>query len=176
MADRKEEAEHYTIVDLIRNDLNSVAKQVKVERFRYIERVETNYGALLQASSKITGKLPKDYEKRIGNILFSLLPAGSVSGAPKEKTVQIILETEGYDRGFYTGVFGYFDGVTLDSGVMIRFIESAPDGLIFKSGGGITHLSTPKEEYNEMIDKVYIPLPGFIPAREQQDQKHSERF
>jgi para-aminobenzoate synthetase component I len=156
--DPKEIAEHYTIVDLIRNDLNMVAKNVNVENFRYIEKLKTSQGELLQVSSKIGGQLDDRYNERIGDILFTLLPAGSVSGAPKKKTVEIILKTEGYDRGFYTGIFGYFDGSKLDSGVMIRFIEKTADGLIYKSGGGITSFSQLDSEYREMIDKVYVPF------------------
>jgi para-aminobenzoate synthetase component I len=158
LSDPKEIAEHYTIVDLIRNDLSCVSKKVRVKEFRYIERLETNSGALLQASSKVSGELPANYHEEIGNIIFKLLPAGSISGAPKERTIKIIQETENYDRGFYSGIFGYFDGATLDSGVMIRFIESAASGMIYKSGGGITAFSNPWNEYREMIDKVYVPF------------------
>jgi para-aminobenzoate synthetase component 1 len=154
----KELAEHYTIVDLIRNDLNLVAKNVRVETFRYIEEIETNFKKLLQVSSQISGKLPHDYKSHLGDILFKMLPAGSVTGAPKKKTVEIICKTETYERGYYTGVMGYFDGSDLDSGVMIRFIERIPEGLIFKSGGGITSQSMSNEEYKEMIDKVYVPF------------------
>lgn len=156
--DPKELAEHHTIVDLIRNDLSMVAKQVKVERFRYVEEIETNMKPLLQTSSEITGVLHADYESRIGEILFRLLPAGSVTGAPKQKTVEIIHESELYERNFYTGVMGYFDGTDLDSGVMIRYIEQTPDGMIFKSGGGITSFSCAESEYREMTDKVYVPF------------------
>jgi len=158
LSDPKEIAEHYTIVDLIRNDLGSVARQIKVEEFRYLEKLDTNFGALLQVSSRISGILPEDYADHIGDIIFRLLPAGSISGAPKEKTVRIIEEAETYERGFYTGVFGYFDGDVLDSGVMIRFIEQTAEGFIFKSGGGITSFSKPMQEYREMIDKVYVPF------------------
>lgn len=154
----KEQQEHTTIVDLIRNDLSIVAKRVRVKRFRYIERIRTHEKELLQVSSEITGQLPANYRSAIGTILTPLLPAGSVTGAPKKKTVEIINEIEGYDRGYYTGVMGYFDGETLDSGVMIRFIENIHGTLYYKSGGGITYLSNPKEEYKEMIDKVYVPI------------------
>jgi len=156
--DQKELAEHYTIVDLIRNDLSLVAKQVRVMKFRYIEKIQTNCSSLLQISSEITGVLPPAYESRIGEIIYSLLPAGSVSGAPKQKTVEIIGEAERYNRGYYTGIMGLFDGKNLDSGVMIRFIEQTSGGLVFKSGGGITSFSDPKMEYQEMIDKVYVPF------------------
>jgi para-aminobenzoate synthetase component I len=86
------------------------------------------------------------------------LPAGSICGAPKKKTIDLIQSAENHERGYYTGVFGCFDGENLHSGVMIRFIEKTSDGLVYKSGGGITHLSHPKEEYNEMIKKIYVPI------------------
>ena len=156
--DKKEFAEHCTIVDLIRNDLSMVAKDVHVEKFRYIDKIKTHEKELLHVSSKICGKLKPDYNKSIGDIVFGLLPAGSVSGAPKRKTVEIIKNAEGYERGYYTGVFGYFDGTKLDSGVMIRFIENINGQLYYKSGGGITVYSRPESEYRELLDKVYVPL------------------
>lgn len=156
--DPKELAEHTTIVDLIRNDLSSVAKQVHVEQFRYVDKIRTNQKELLQVSSRITGQIPPDYHKNIGTILLKLLPAGSVTGAPKKKTVEIIKAVETYRRGYYAGVFGYFDGSYLDSGVMIRFIEQTDEGLVYKSGGGITVFSNCEAEYQELIDKVYVPI------------------
>jgi para-aminobenzoate synthetase component 1 len=158
MNDVKETAEHFTIVDLIRNDLNSVSERVRVERFRYIETIVTNEKILLQVSSEICGYLGKDYLSHIGDIIFALLPAGSVSGAPKKKTIEIIGATEGRERGYYTGVFGIFDGHNLDSGVMIRYIEKNSEGYIYYSGGGITSFSDPVSEYKEMIDKIYVPI------------------
>jgi para-aminobenzoate synthetase component 1 len=156
--DPKELAEHTTIVDLIRNDLSMVAKQVRVEQFRYIDRVRTNEKHLLQVSSRITGRLPDDWHRRVGEIMFTLLPAGSVTGAPKKKTVEIIRSVEIYERGYYTGVMGMFDGNMLDSAVMIRFIEKIAGGLVYKSGGGITVFSDVESEYQELIDKVYVPI------------------
>jgi para-aminobenzoate synthetase component I len=156
--DPKELAEHNTIVDLIRNDLSMVAKKVSVRRYRYIERLKTHESELLQASSEIVGQLPDDYARNIGTILSTLLPAGSISGAPKEKTLAVIKAAERYPRGFYTGVFGVFDGRNMDSGVMIRFIEKQGAQLFYKSGGGITAQSDLKKEYQELIDKVYVPF------------------
>lgn len=156
--DPKEMAEHHTIVDLIRNDLSIVAKGVNVRRFRYLDEIKTNQKHLLQVSSEIIGQLPEDWRKKIGNILQQLLPAGSISGAPKKKTIEIIRQAEIAGRGYYTGVFGVFDGSTLDSGVMIRFIEQKAGEMIFRSGGGITVNSKPEQEYCEMIDKVYVPF------------------
>lgn len=158
LEDHKETAEHYTIVDLIRNDLSRVSKNVRVERFRYIDVIETNEKRLLQVSSEICGKLGDDYKSHIGDILYELLPAGSISGAPKKKTVDIISTVEGSERGYYTGVFGIFDGHNLDSGVMIRFIENKNGNYYYRSGGGITAFSDPLSEYKEMIDKIYVPL------------------
>lgn len=155
---RKELLEHNTIVDLLRNDLSIVSDRVAVKRFRYLSRLQTNRGDLLQVSSEITGRFRGNYLGKLGDILLRLLPAGSVSGAPKERTLQIIREVEGAPRGFYTGVFGYFDGKDLESAVMIRYIEQRTDGLYFRSGGGITALSDPEEEYREMTDKVYVPF------------------
>jgi len=156
LADKKEKAEHSTIVDLIRNDLNLVATKVKVERFRYVEKIRTRQKDLLQVSSEITGSLPTNYAEQIGDILMKLLPAGSISGAPKKKTVEIIQAAEGQERGYYTGVFGYFDGKNLDSGVMIRYIEKNANGLYYRSGGGITTFSDCEKEYQELLDKIYV--------------------
>ena len=158
LSDEKEMAEHNTIVDLIRNDLSIFSDDVSVTRYRYVERIETNGKALLQVSSEITGVLPDNYRGRIGEIITGMLPAGSVTGAPKKETIRIILESEKYERRWYTGVFGVFDGRSLDSAVMIRYIEKDSGQLIFKSGGGITSLSDMRKEYEELISKVYVPL------------------
>jgi para-aminobenzoate synthetase component 1 len=154
----KEKAEHNTIVDLLRNDLSMVAYDVRVTKFRYVDEIVTHQGRLLQVSSEIQGRLASNYFSLLGDILFAMLPAGSVTGAPKKKTVDIILETEIYQRGYYTGVFGVFDGHRLDSAVMIRFIEKTSDGYVYKSGGGITSRSDPHDEYQELIEKIYVPV------------------
>lgn len=156
--DKKETWEHNTIVDLIRNDLSIVATEIEVSKFRYIEKIKTHKNELLQVSSEIKGKLPVNWKENLGQILMDLLPAGSISGAPKEKTVEIIRQAEGQDRNYFTGVFGVFDGQNLDSAVNIRFIEQTAEGLQFRSGGGITAMSKENEEYNEMIEKVYVPI------------------
>lgn len=159
LSSAKEKAEHHTIVDLIRNDLSLVADDVHVEKFRYVEELETSRGTLLQVSSKICGRLPENYPEKIGTIVHKMLPAGSISGAPKKKTVEIIKAAEQYERGFYTGIFGYFDGRNLDSCVLIRYIELAGHRqMIYKSGGGITYLSDARSEYEELVKKVYLPI------------------
>jgi para-aminobenzoate synthetase component 1 len=162
--DLKEKYEHTTIVDLIRNDLSKICNKVWVERFRYLEKIQKDDGQeLLQVSSEVCGQLPEDWKDNIGDIFEKLLPAGSISGAPKSKTVSIIQEVEQltYEngkRGFYTGIFGVFDGERLNSAVMIRFIEKRNGQFFFKSGGGITTRSDARKEYQEMIDKIYLPL------------------
>ena len=182
MEDRKEAAEHATIVDLIRNVLSRVAENVRVDKYRYIDVLHTNKGDILQTSSEISGSLPEDYRQHLGKILDAQLPAGSITGAPKDKTMQIIHEAEGYDRGFYTGIMGIYDQGELNSAVMIRFIEEenspvdfeadgeknfkANEGkepkesreLYFKAGGGITSKSDCRREYEEVIQKIYLPF------------------
>ena len=157
LANEKEMAEHIMVVDLLRNDLGIVAYNIKVEKFRYIDSLDTGDKTLLQVSSKITGRLPDDWRNHFGQILRALLPAGSISGTPKKSTVSIIKAVEQHQRGFFTGIFGYFDGKNFDSAVMIRFIEKQNGRLIYKSGGGITLDSCAEDEYQEMIDKIYIP-------------------
>jgi len=157
LANEKEMAEHVMIVDLMRNDLGIIGSEVKVEEFRYVEKIKAGQKELLQVSSKITAKLPLAWKDNLGTLLKQILPAGSISGTPKKSTVNIINRVEDYDRGFYTGVFGLFDGETLRSGVMIRFIEKNSDRLFYKSGGGITIDSDAKSEYEELIDKIYLP-------------------
>ena len=158
LQNKKELWEHNTIVDLIRNDLSMVSDNVRVTRFRYITKIRTHKNELLQVSSEVSGKLPPDWKNNFGNLLLKMLPAGSVSGAPKRKTLEIIREAEGGKRGYYTGVFGIFDGENVDSAVMIRFIEQTDGRLHYRSGGGITAMSDEQEEYHELIDKIYVPF------------------
>lgn len=156
MGDEKELREHRTIVDLIRNDLSRVARRVRVARFRYAEIVErAGRPPIIQTSSEIRGTMRP---APLGDALFEMLPAGSVSGAPKLRTVAALREAEGGPRGFYSGVFGFFDGENLDSAVAIRFIEKSGGGLFFRSGGGITGLSSPEGEYREAVDKIYLNI------------------
>lgn len=159
MDDTKEAAEHATIVDLIRNDLSRVAKHVTVTRYRYIDLLHTNQGDILQTSSEVCGKLPHDYPTHLGQIIDAQLPAGSITGAPKPKTIDIIHQAEGYDRSYYTGIMGIYNQGELNSAVIIRYIESdAHHNLTFKAGGGITAMSQCHKEYNEVIQKVYLPI------------------
>ena len=158
LTDIKESREHNTIVDLLRNDLSLVATDIKVTKFKYIDKIKTQKGEILQMSSEITGKLPSNWKENFGDILLKLVPAGSVTGAPKPKTVEIIKTVENYKRNFYTGIFGVFDGKNVDSGVLIRFIEKEGSDFYYKSGGGITYLSEMDKEYQELLQKIYLPV------------------
>ncbi len=158
MTNEKEAAEHATIVDLIRNDLSMVSNNVSVERYRYIDKIISKQRNLLQVSSKIIGKLDTNYKDRIGEIIATLLPAGSITGAPKKKTVEIIKQAENYERGYYCGICGHYDGHNLDSGVMIRFIENINGEYYYKTGGGITIYSNVGSEYEELKNKIYVPI------------------
>lgn len=155
ISNKKEAAEHATIVDLMRNDLSKIAREVALIRYRYYEVLQVQGKNIGQISSEIRGKLPEDFYNTLGDLLYSLLPAGSISGAPKVKTVELIQTIENQPRGYYTGVAFYFDGVSLDSCVLIRYLDN--DGN-FRSGGGITAQSELHSEYQEMIDKVYVPF------------------
>jgi para-aminobenzoate synthetase component 1 len=157
LADIKEQEEHATVVDLLRNDLSIVSRKVTVDQYRYISKITTPTKSLLQCSSAISGILEDEFAGKPGSIMHALLPAGSVTGAPKKKTVELITEIELEPRGYYTGVFGVFDGKNLDSAVMIRLIEERGDEYYYRSGGGITYRSVAEQEYQEMLDKVYIP-------------------
>jgi len=158
LSDKKETYEHNTIVDLMRNDLSIISTNVKINRFRYIDKIKTQKGSILQVSSEIEGELKKNWRTNFADLLLKILPAGSISGAPKEKTVEIIQQAEKKKRGYYTGVFGVFDGENVDSAVLIRYIEKKDDKLVYRSGGGITSKSDMEFEYNELLQKIYIPV------------------
>ncbi|NPA54970.1 MAG: aminodeoxychorismate synthase component I [Epsilonproteobacteria bacterium] len=158
MHNQKEFAEHTMVVDLLRNDLAMVANHIKVTKFRYIDKIYAGDKELLQVSSEIVGKMPHDWIDYWQDLIWKLLPAGSVTGTPKISTVDIIENVENYERGFYTGIFGIVDEENryLDSAVLIRFIQQENGRLYYKSGGGITLDSNVYDEYNELNQKVYI--------------------
>ena len=158
LSNEKEMAEHTMVVDLLRNDLGIIAREIKVNKFRFIDKIKAGQKELLQVSSEIEATLNKNWGKNWLELILKMLPAGSITGTPKKKTVEIIKRVENYNRGYYTGVFGITDEKTfLDSAVIIRYIEKNKNEFIYKSGGGITIDSDAKKEYEELINKVYIP-------------------
>ncbi len=156
--DKKETYEHNTIVDLMRNDLAMISTNVEINRFRFVDEIKTQKGSILQVSSEIKGELKNNWKNNFADLLLKILPAGSISGAPKEKTIEIIQQSENQKRGYYTGVFGVFDGENVDSAVLIRYIEKQKNKFSYRSGGGITSKSELDFEYNELLQKIYIPI------------------
>ena len=159
LADAKEQAEHATIVDLLRNDLGRVATGIQLGRYRYLTGIPQSDGrTLYQTSTEIRGQMGDDWPSRIGEWLPLLLPAGSVTGAPKKKTVELIRKYETEPRGFFTGIAALFDGENFMSCVLIRYIDLAASPYKFRSGAGITIYSDPEAEYREILSKVYLPV------------------
>lgn len=154
----KEIAEHKSTVSLLCDDLAAIADQIEVKRYRYIDHIKTKDKNLLQVSSEIEGQVKTAFEKRYGSLIKHLVPAGSITGTPKSEALQIIDKTEVHNRNYYSGVCGVFDGESLDSCVLIRYIEQRDGSFYYKSGGGITSQSKVENEYQEMIDKIYVPV------------------
>ena len=158
LGNEKEAEEHASVVELIKQDLGKVASRLEVRRYRYVDTLQTSNGPILETSSEVVGQLPKDYRAHLGDILFSQLPGGSITGMPKLESIKVISSAEEYNRGFYTGVMGLYADGKLNSAVMIRFIDCSSKQLYYKAGGGITAKSDCLSEYNEVITKCYVPL------------------
>ncbi len=153
LGSEKEAKEHADSVALLTEELERVATQVETVRYRYCETIAD--GRVIQTSSEIAGRVKDELAGRYGDIIAALLPGGSIAGAPKEPSLQVIARAEAYERGFYTGIFGVFDGNRLDTSVMIRFLQYAEDGqTYFFGGGGVTGNSRLENEYNELLLKA----------------------
>ncbi len=156
--DPKEIAELAATTQSVVKELSRVAHNVVIKQHRYIDKIESLNRTLLQVSSEVEGDLPSDYLSQMGDILFSLLPAASITGSPKKKADAYIRLAEGQPRGYYCGIAGYFNGTKLETAVLIRFIEIDNGNLFFRSGGGITSNSVYMKEYKEVLDKIYFPF------------------
>ena len=154
----KEIAELKATTQAIMKELSRIAHNVYIKRDRYIDTIKSLNRTLLQVSSEVEGDLPNNYLSRMGDILFSLLPAASITGSPKKKVEEYIRLAEDKARGYYCGIAGYFNGTKLDTTVLIRFIETDNGDLFFRSGGGITSNSICNKEYQEALDKIYFPF------------------
>ena len=151
LGDPKERAEHLMLVDLGRNDLGRVCefKSVKVPEFMVIER----YSHVMHIVSTVEGCLKKG--KTIFDLLRATFPAGTVSGAPKVRAMEIIDELENQKRGLYSGVVGYFSySGNLDSCIAIRTILVKDGTAYVQAGAGIVTDSVPKHEYQETVNKA----------------------
>ncbi|WP_457642808.1 anthranilate synthase component I [Persephonella sp.] len=149
--DEKERAEHLMLVDLARNDVGKVAQagSIKVDRFMYIE----HYSHVMHIVSDVSGRLKEDLHPI--DVLKSVFPVGTVSGAPKVRAMQIIEELEPDKRGPYAGAVGYisFDG-NLDTAIAIRTAVVRKDEIFVQAGAGIVADSVPEREYEETVNKA----------------------
>ena len=149
--DEKEQAEHIMLVDLGRNDIGRVSEPgtVEVTQLMDVER----YSHVMHLVSHVTGKLHKDYTSF--DVLRACFPAGTVSGAPKIRAMEIIAELEPDKRGPYAGAVGYFDfSGNMDTAIAIRTLV-VKDGIAYvQAGGGIVYDSVPDTEYQETLHKA----------------------
>ena len=163
LADPKERAEHVMLIDLGRNDLGRVAKfgTVKVTEQMVIER----YSHVMHIVSHIVARLSED--KNVFDAIRATFPAGTVSGAPKIRAMQIIAELEKAKRGFYAGIVGYFgfDG-SHDSCIAIRSIVLKGRKAYLQTGAGIVADSDPAREYDECLNKAKAMLAAIARARQ----------
>lgn len=154
-ADEKERAEHIMLVDLGRNDVGRVSEvgQVRVEKLMTIER----YSHVMHLVSQIEGRLPKG--KNIYDVMRACFPAGTVSGAPKIRSMEIIEELEPTGRGPYAGAVGYFSfSGNMDTCINIRTIVMKDGRAYVQAGAGIVADSDPAREYQETVNKAKAML------------------
>jgi anthranilate synthase component 1 len=151
LADEKERAEHLMLVDLARNDIGRVCRygSISVPEYMFVER----YSHVMHIVSQVEGQIAED--KDAFDLMRATFPAGTVSGAPKVRAMQIIAETEPVQRGFYAGALGYFgyDG-NLDSCITLRTALLRDGMLYLQAGGGVVADSDPAAEYQETVNKA----------------------
>ncbi|WP_242918766.1 anthranilate synthase component I family protein [Pontibacter liquoris] len=149
LADPKENAEHVMLVDLARNDLSRNGSEVKVETYREIQY----YSHVIHLVSKVTGKLHPHANPL--QMVASTFPAGTLSGAPKHKAMQLIDTYETTNRAFYGGCIGFLDfNGNFNSAIMIRSFLSKDYKLYFQAGAGIVAASNPESELQEVDNKL----------------------
>lgn len=151
LADTKERAEHVMLVDLGRNDIGRVCKpgSVRVTDFMFIEK----YSHVMHIVSNCRGVLDKD--KNVFDVLRACFPAGTVSGAPKVRAMEIIDELENTRRGYYAGAVGYFSfSGNMDTCITIRTMFVKGKDAFIQAGGGIVADSIPSMEYQETVNKA----------------------
>ncbi len=151
LSDEKELAEHNMLVDLGRNDLGRISDfgSVEVEDYLSIRK----FSHVIHIESKVTGKLREGLDQL--DAISSLLPAGTLSGAPKIRACQIINDVEGVRRGIYGGAIGYIDFTgNMDTCIAIRFAVLKDSTVYVQAGGGIVADSVPENEYVETINKA----------------------
>ncbi len=162
LADEKECAEHNMLVDLGRNDIGKISKigSVRVERYQKVER----YSHVMHIGSTISGRIREDRDAQ--DAVDAILPAGTLSGAPKLRAMEIIDGLENNRRGIYGGAIGYLDFTgNLDTCIGIR-LAFAKNGKVFvRSGAGIVADSVPEKEYEECVNKAKAVLNALETAK-----------
>ncbi len=151
LADEKELAEHNMLVDLGRNDLGKISKfgTVQVEKLHSIER----YSHVMHIGSTVRGEIREEYDAL--DAIEAVLPAGTLSGAPKIRACQLIGELENNKRGIYGGAIGYIDFTgNMDTCIAIRIAYKKNGRVFVRSGGGVVADSVPEKEYEETINKA----------------------
>ena len=155
LADPKELSEHNMLVDLGRNDLGRISKfgSVRVEKYMHVER----YSHVMHIGSTVRGEIRE--EKDAVDAVASVLPAGTLSGAPKIRACEIIHELEGCKRGIYGGAIGYIDFTgNMDTCIAIRLAYKKNGKVFVRAGAGIVADSVPASEYQESINKAAAVL------------------
>lgn len=163
LADEKEIAEHNMLVDLGRNDLGKISRfgSVQVEKLHSIER----YSHVMHIGSTIRGEIREDCDAL--DAIEAVLPAGTLSGAPKIRACQIIGELENNKRGIYGGAIGYIDFAgNMDTCIAIRIAYKKNGRVFVRSGAGIVADSVPEKEYNECINKAKAVVKALELAQE----------
>ena len=165
LADGKEIAEHNMLVDLGRNDLGKISKfgSVKVEKLHSIER----HSHVMHIGSTVRGDIKKEYDAL--DAIEAVLPAGTLSGAPKIRACQLIGQLENNKRGIYGGAIGYIDFTgNMDTCIAIRIAYKKNGKVFVRSGAGIVADSVPEKEYEECINKAKASLKALEMAQEEE--------
>lgn len=163
LADEKELAEHNMLVDLGRNDLGKISKfgSVQVEKLHSIER----YSHVMHIGSTVRGEIKEEYDAL--DAIEAVLPAGTLSGAPKIRACQLIGELENNKRGIYGGAIGYIDFTgNMDTCIAIRILYKKNNKVFVRSGAGIVADSVPEKEYQECLNKARASLKALEIAQE----------
>ena len=163
LTDEKELAEHNMLVDLGRNDLGKISRfgTVQVERFHSIQR----FSHVMHIGSAVRGELDSRYDAL--DAIEAVLPAGTLSGAPKIKACQLIGQLEQHKRGIYGGAIGYIDFAgNMDTCIAIRLAYQKNGRVFVRSGAGIVADSIPEKEYEECLNKARSSLKALELAQE----------
>ncbi|MBQ5580506.1 MAG: anthranilate synthase component I family protein, partial [Clostridia bacterium] len=163
LADEKELAEHNMLVDLGRNDLGKISRfgSVQVEKLHSIER----YSHVMHIGSTVRGEIREEFDGF--DAVSAVLPAGTLSGAPKIRACQLIAELENNKRGIYGGAIGYIDfSGNMDTCIAIRIAYKKNGKVFVRSGAGIVADSVPEKEFEECLNKAAAVISALKQAEE----------